>query len=206
MPTLLHIDVSPRGDWSISRKLSAAFAEQWKAKNPGGTVRYLDLATTPLPFVDLPWIAGAYSAPEQHTPEQKNALSVSDQLIAQLLEADEVVIGTPMYNFSTPARLKAWIDHVVRFGKTFIIDENGLKGLAAGRPVTIVIASGGNYTPGSPTESMNHEGPYLKTILGFIGITDVRFVLAGDTNDVTQGKVSAEAFLEKHLKSTLAAV
>ena len=191
MPTLLKIDVSPRGDYSVSRKLTARFAGQWKQKH-SGTVVDRDLVKTNLPFVDLPWIVGAFSAPDQHTPEQKSALKVSDDLIAELLAADEIVIGTPMYNFAVPAILKAWIDHIVRIGKTV---SSSYEGLAKGKKATLIIASGGVYAPGSHMESYNAETGYLKQILGFIGITDVTVVLAGGTNDVNQGKVPLDEFI-----------
>ncbi len=195
MPTLLHIDASPRGDYSISRKVSAAFADSWKQANPGGKVIYRDLTTSNLTFVDLDWIAGAYSAPEQHNDSHKKALAISDTVIAELLSADQVIIGTPMYNFSTPAVLKAWIDHIVRFGKTFKPSATGIEGLAGGRKVTVAIASGSNYLPGKPFAAYNRESDYLTQIFGFIGITDVKFILAGDTNDVTQGKVDVKTFV-----------
>ncbi len=206
MPTLLHIDVSPRGDYSVSRKLSAAFVEAWKGKNAGGKVIVRDLTKTNLPFVDLPWIAGAYSAPEQHTPEQKGALQVSDDLIAELLEASEIVIATPMYNFAVPALLKAWIDHIVRRGKTFNASDKGYEGLLGGRKATVIVASGGNFTAGSPAEKYNHETPYLQAILGFIGITDVKIVLAGDTRDLAMGKVQEADYLKPHLEAVRATV
>ena len=114
MPTLLHIDASPRGYRSISRKLSKAFAEEWHRKNHNGRIVYRDLVKTDLPFVDLQWIGGAYSPAEQHTPEQNAALKISDDLVDEFLAADEIVLGTPMYNFNVPANVKAWIDHIVR--------------------------------------------------------------------------------------------
>lgn len=206
MPTLLHIDVSPRGDHSISRKLSAAFVEAWKSKNAGGKVVVRDLTRTDLPFVDLPWITGAYSAPDQHTPEQKGALKVSDDLIAELLEASEIVIGTPMYNFAIPALLKAWIDHIVRNGKTFNAGEKGYEGLLGGRKATVIVASGGSYTAGSPLEKYNYETPYLQGILGFIGITPINIVLAGDARDVAMGKIKEADYLKPHLEAVQAAV
>ncbi len=206
MATLLHIDVSPRGDHSVSRKLSAAFTEAWKSKNPGGKVIVRDLTKTNLPFVDLPWIVGAYSAPDQHTPEQKGALKVSDDLIAELLEANEIVIATPMYNFAVPALLKAWIDHIVRYGKTFNVSDKGYEGLAGGRKATVIVASGGNYAPGAPAEKYNQETPYLQGILGFIGITDVKIVLAGDTTALAQGKVQEADFIKPLLEEARAAV
>jgi FMN-dependent NADH-azoreductase len=196
MSTLLKIDVSPRGDYSISRKLSNHFATEWQSNHVGGKIVTRDLATTKIPYVDLPWIAGAFTAPDQHTAEHKAALKISDELTDELLTADEVVISTPMYNFNLPAALKAWIDHIVRLHKTFSFGPEGLKGLAAGKKVTIIIASGSEYTAGSPLESYNLEGPYFRVIFGFIGITDLTIVHAGGTNKVAQGAVTAPVFLE----------
>jgi FMN-dependent NADH-azoreductase len=196
MSTLLKIDVSPRGDYSISRKLSNHFATEWQSNHVGGKIVTRDLATTKIPYVDLPWIAGAFTAPDQHTAEHKAALKISDELTDELLTADEVVISTPMYNFNLPAALKAWIDHIVRLHKTFSFGPEGLKGLAAGKKVTIIIASGSEYTAGSPLESYNLEGPYFRVIFGFIGITDLTIVHAGGTNKVAQGAVAAPVFLE----------
>lgn len=193
MSTLLKIDVSPRGEYSVSRRLSGEFAEQWKKANAGGTVVVRDLFKTELPFVDLPWIAGAYSTPDQHTPEQKAAIKVSDDLVAELLAADEIVLSTPMYNFAIPAVLKAYIDHIVRLGKTF---SSSYEGLAKGKKATLIVASGGVYTAGSPTEGYNAETNYLKQILGFIGITDVTIVLAGGSSAVDQGKIGRAEFLK----------
>ncbi len=199
MSTLLKIDVSPRGDYSISRKLGNRFATEWQSNHVGGKIVTRDLAATRMPYVDLPWIAGAFTPPDKHTEEHKAALKISDELIAELLAADEVVISTPMYNFNIPAVLKAWIDHVVRLNKTFSFSAEGLKGLAAGKKVTVIIASGSEYTSGSPMESYNAEGPYLRVILGFIGITDLTIVHAGGTNKVTQGAVTEPVFLEQFL-------
>jgi FMN-dependent NADH-azoreductase len=206
MPTLLQIDVSSRGDYSISRKLSAAFAEQWQAKNPGGTVTRRDLTKTQLTFVDMDWIGGAYSSPDQHTPEHKQALKLSDELIGELLAADEIVIGTPMYNFGVPAALKAWIDHIVRIGKTFNRDEQGYHGLVLGKKATFLIASGGNYAAGAPAEKYNQETPYLTSLFGFLGVTDTKAVHAGDTTAVMMGQVSMDEYLKPHVEEVKAAV
>jgi FMN-dependent NADH-azoreductase len=196
MSTLLKIDVSPRGDHSISRKLSNHFATEWQSNHVGGKIVSRDLATTQIPYVDLPWIAGAFTAPDQHTAEHKAALKVSDELTDELLAADEIVVSTPMYNFNLPAALKAWIDHVVRLNKTFSFGADGLKGLAAGKKLTIIIASGSEYTAGSPLESYNTQGPYFRIVFGFIGITDITIIHAGGTNKVAQGAVTAPVFLE----------
>ncbi len=101
-----------------------------------------------------------------------------------------------MYNFNLPAALKAWIDHVVRLNKTFSFGADGLKGLAAEKKLTIIIASGSEYTAGSPLESYNTQGPYFRIVFGFIGITDITIIHAGGTNKVAQGAVTAPVFLE----------
>ncbi len=208
MPTLLQIDTSARGDYSISRKLSKAYAEAWQGKNPGGNVIYRDLNTTDLTFVDMDWIGGAYSSPDQHTPEHKQALKLSDELIAELAEADEIVIGAPMYNFGVPARLKAWVDHIVRIGRTFSIGANGYQGLLADKPrkATFLIASGGNYAPGAPAEKYNQESPYLQSIFGFLGITDTKAIFAANTADIMQGKIQESEYLPPRIQEVQAAV
>ena len=198
MSTLLHISVSPRGTDSISRQLGDAAVEAWKANNPGGRVIERDLAKTPLTFVDVDWIAGAFSPPEYHTENHKKALALSNELVSELLEADEIILATPMYNFAVPAALKAWIDHVVRAGKTFRYTASGTpEGLLAGqhKKVLVTIASGGSYPEGSPMAALNYEIPYLRFILAYMGITDVRFVHAGGTASLMQGRVSRDEFL-----------
>ena len=206
MATLLQIDVSTRGDYSVSRKLTAAFAEEWKSKHPGGTVTHRDLTKTELTFVDMNWIGGAYTTPDQQTPEHKQALKLSDELIAELFAADEIVIGAPMYNFGVPASLKAWIDHVVRRGKTFNVGPGGYEGLVKGKKATFIIASGGNYAPGAPAEKYNSESPYLQTVFGFLGITDTQVVFSGSTADIDQKKTSLEQYLPPHLEEVKASV
>lgn len=203
MSTLLHISVSPRGEHSISRQLSNAAVKAWKKRNPEGRVIERDLAKTPLTFIDLDWIVGSFMAPEQHSGAHKKALALSDELVAELWEADEIVIGTPMYNFSIPAALKAWIDHVVRAGKTFRYNSEGRpEGLVAGhgKKVTVIVASGGAYTDGSGLAALNYEVPYLRFILGFIGITDVNFIEAGGTANIARGRISGQEFLSPFLK------
>ena len=206
MPTLLHLDASPRGDFSISRQLSAAAVAAWKDKHPGGKVIVRDLTKTKMTFVDLDWITGAFGAPDQLTDDHKSALAISDTLISELLEADEIVMGTPMYNFTIPAVVKAWIDHVVRAGKTFNYGSSGPEGLAKGRKMLVTVASGGSYDKASGMEAYNYETPYLRQILGFIGITDLTFVHAGGTMRVVQGQISAEEFLAPLLKQIRATV
>ncbi len=160
MPTLLTILASPRGDYSISRALSTDFVAEWQ-KTHGGTVVTRDLYQTKLPFVDLPWIAGAYTPADKHSPEMTEALAISNELIAELKAADHILIATPMYNFSTPAILKAWIDHVVRINETF---TSSYEGLVKNKKVFVIISSGSEYTAGSPLESYNKESSYLQAV------------------------------------------
>ena len=202
MPKLLSVLVSPRGDYSISRSLAKTFTDEWTSKNAGGEVVTRDLCNTKLPFVDLPWIAGAYSPAEQHSPEMKASLAVGDELIAELQAADHILIATPMFNFSTPAILKAWIDHVVRVNVTV---STSYEGLLKNKKVTVIIASGGVYTPGSYMEAYDRESGYLKAILGFIGLTDVTLIQAGGSNDVAQGKTTQEALVSTFIPEVQAA-
>ena len=204
MATLLHIDSSPRGTYSFSRTLSSAAVEAWRTKHPGGKVIVRDLTTTPMTFVDLDWIMGAYTPPEHHQENHKRALALSDEMVFELLEADTIIIGVPLYNFNLPAILKAWIDHVVRAGKTFQYTPQGPQGLASGKKATVLVASAGQYVAGSPTASFDALTPYLRQILGFIGITDVTFVQAGATAPVDQGKVDRSAFLAPLLEQVSA--
>lgn len=209
MATLLHINVSPRGNYSISRQLGNAAVQAWKERNPGSRVIERDLANTALTFVDLDWIAGAFSPPEQHNENHKRAIALSDELVSELIEADEIVLATPMYNFAVPAALKAWVDHVVRAGKTFRYSAAGKpEGLLAGKnkKVLAIITSGGNYGEGSGLSALDHEVSYLRFIFGLMGISDVRFVQAGGTGAVLQGRVSAEEFLAPHLREIASAV
>ena len=191
MPKLLVVEASPRGPDSVSRQLAERFAALWR-QNHGGEVVVRDLATSNVPYVSLPWIGGAFTPADQHSPEMQQAIKVSDEYIAELLAADEIVIGTPMYNFSTPALLKSWIDHVVRAGVTFSMSYEGL---VKGKKATVIIASGGNFAPGTPYASLNVASNYLKQILGFIGISDVTIILAGGTLAIDQGQMTMDAFV-----------
>ncbi|MER3355853.1 MAG: NAD(P)H-dependent oxidoreductase [Hoeflea sp. D1-CHI-28] len=193
MPTLLVVESSPRGNHSMSRGLTAMFIEQWLAKNPGGTVVERDLMESNLPFVTMPWL-GAYFTPiDQHSAEMKEILRLSDELVGEILNADHIVIGTPVYNYNVPAVLKAYIDHIVRKGKTLGFAGEGL---VHGKACTIVMASGGVYTEGSPIRDRDIATNYLKLILKVIGIEDVTVVAGGNAKSVDMGQTSRSAFLE----------
>ena len=173
---LLRIDSSARSS-SVTRQLTAKFVEEWKKNHPTGEVIQRDLATTVLPHITDHW-AGAHLEPSQLTPAQRNYLATSDRLIEELQAADTIVIGAPMYNFAIPSSLKAWIDQIVRMGKTIGYGASGARGLLANKRVIVVTARGGAYGKGSPAEKFDFQEPYLRHIFGFIGLTDVTFIHA----------------------------
>lgn len=195
MPTLLHLDSSPL-DSSISRELTREYTAAWKAKNPSGTVIDRNLSAAPPIPVDQAWVHAAYTPEQSRTLEQKQVLALSDTLISELEKADEIVIGVAMHNFSIPSTLKLWIDQVARAGKTFRYGANGPEGLLKGKKATILIASGGVYSEGSSAAHFNFVEPYLRTILGFLGITDVRVITAAGAAQVMSGNIDRQVFLK----------
>ena len=172
---ILHIDSSPRGERSHSRALTSAFVEELKKSHPDATVNYRDLGRAPVPHVDEAWIRSAYSDPSQRSDADKQAIAFSDELVDELLAADVLVVGAPMHNFSIPSTLKAYIDNVVRVGRTFSYPD--YQGLATGKKMFVLCARGGSgYGPGDQMEAVNFQDPYFKAIFGMIGITDISFV------------------------------
>jgi FMN-dependent NADH-azoreductase len=181
MANILHIDASPRGERSHSRRMTREFVEQWKQQHPNDTITYRDIVRNPPPHVDEPWIAAAFSPPEQHTPELQEALRSSDRLIDEFLAADIYVIGIPMYNFTVPSAFKAYIDQIVRVGRTWLFAPEDLempyKPLVHNKKMFVMTASGdGGYDAGGRNEKWNHQDPYLKTVFAFMGITDLSFI------------------------------
>lgn len=205
MSTLLHVDSSPL-ETSISRELAREFVKTWKSAHPTGTVLYRDLAANPPKPLDTAWIYSAFTPADARTPEQKAALAQSDELIAELLKADEYVISAAMHNFTVPSTLKLWIDQVVRVGQTFSYSAKGPEGLLKGKKATILTASGGIYAEGTPAAAANFVDPYLKTIFGFIGITDLKVVSAGGASQLMQGTIDRESFLKPNLERVRAIV
>jgi FMN-dependent NADH-azoreductase len=199
MPTLLHLNTSPLPS-SVSRELTREFVSNWKASHPSGKVIDRDLAANPPKPLDQAWIYATFTPEEARQPEQKDLIAYSDQCISELELADEYVIGVAMHNFSIPSVLKLWIDQVVRRGRTFSYGADGPKGLLSGKKATVLVATGGVYDAGTPYAALNFIDPYLRTILGFIGITDVKFVTAGGTAQLMSGTVDRGQFLQPHLE------
>ncbi len=200
MATLLHIDSSPLYDRSVSRQLSGAFVERWKTLRSGATVIDRDLNATSIPPISAEWIGAAYTPDEARTPQQKNLLALSDTLLAELERADEYVIGVPMHNFGVPSVLKLWIDQISRVGKTFSYANGAPKGLLVGKKATFIIATGGNYDAQTQMASFNFVEPYLRSVFGFLGVTDATFLTAGGTAVLNYGQ-DRNAFLAPHLES-----
>jgi FMN-dependent NADH-azoreductase len=175
MPTLLHLDSSMRHEGSRSRALSAHFAAAWQQANPDGTVIYRDLAAAPIPHLDLTAFSANFVADEDRTAAQREARKLAEALANELLAADEIVIGIPLYNFGPPSTFKAWFDRIVVPGLTVDLESGGLLG---GRRLTFTAARGGGYGPGTPREGWDHREPWLHHVFGQLGIDDVRVIQA----------------------------
>ena len=174
---LLHIDSAITGEQSVSRQLTARTVAAWQASHPGTQVDYLDLAVqapSHLSAQSLGFRTGQAAATEAERAE--NALS--EALVSQFMAADVIVIGAPLYNFSVPSQLKAWIDRVAQAGRTFAYTDKGPVGLAGGKTVIVASSRGGVYSASEGGQAMEHQESYLKVVFGFFGITDVRFVRA----------------------------
>jgi FMN-dependent NADH-azoreductase len=206
MPTLLQIDSSPL-ESSISRELTREFVKTWKAAHGDGHVIHRDLASgaDALKSIDAAWIHAAFTPTEALQPEQADALALSDRLIAELEQADEYVFGVAMHNFAIPSVLKLWIDQVVRGGRTFSYGENGTKGLLQGKKATILVASGGVYEQGTPRAALDFTEPYLRAVLGFIGVTALTFVKAGGMAQLRSGAIDRADLLRPALEQVRAA-
>ncbi|WP_414545542.1 FMN-dependent NADH-azoreductase [Nostoc sp. CCY0012] len=183
MANILHIDTSPRGERSISRQLSYELITSWKDTHLNDTVTYRDLGHHPVPHVDESWIAAAFTPPDNRTPELTEAIKLSDSLIDEFLAADRYILGVPMYNFSIPSKLKAYIDQIVRVGRTFAVTDNGYQGLVdSSKKVLVITSRGGSYRPGTPEAAYDYQEPYLRAIFGYMGLTDVTFIHADNLN------------------------
>ena len=189
---LLRIDSSARRN-SVSRQLTGRFIEAWQKEHPDGTVIERDLATTALPHITDEWVHAVHSDPASLTTQQKLVLQLSDELVEELVQADAIVIGAPMYNFAIPAPLKAWIDQIVRVGKTVLFAEAGPQGILKGKKVYVVTSRGGAFRPGTPTERYDYQEPYLRHILAFIGLTDVTFIHAENQKPGEQAEIAKAA-------------
>ncbi len=178
MSVLLHIDSSPRAA-SVSSRLAASFVARWKQQNALGTVIHHNTALERFPYLDEAAIDAAFTPYGERTAAQKLALAFSDRLVDELIAADIVVLGAPMWNLSIPASLKAWIDLIVREGRTFAFTAQGVVPLVPkGKRVYVFSARGGAYPADTPFHDFDQQEPYLRRILGVIGLTQMEFIVA----------------------------
>ena len=197
---ILHLISSPRKGASYSIQLGSALVEKLQAAHPGSTVHVHDLTNTPFPHLEEVHLQSFFTPVESRTPDQQAAVQHSDQAIAELMAADTIVIGAPLYNFGISSTLKAWIDHIARAGLTFRYSASGPEGLVKGKKVYLAVSSGGIYSAG-PTATYDFVVPYLKVVLGFLGMTDVTVARAeGSSNPDLQARA-----VEKGLASVVVA-
>ena len=171
---ILQINSSARSAGANSTRLADSITARLKAANPAAVVELRDLAANPHPVLDEAALGALFTPAEQRSPEQAARVALDDALIAQVQSADAIVLGVPMYNFGVPVQLKTWIDAIARAGVTFRYTENGPEGLVKGKKVYVALARGGVYRD-TPADS---QVPYLKGVLGFLGMTDVEFIYA----------------------------
>jgi FMN-dependent NADH-azoreductase len=177
MSKILNVISSPRGAASNSIQLANAIIDKLKQNDPAAAVEVKDLTKAPFPHLEEAHLNAFFTPVEQHTEANKEAISHSNQAIKEIMDADVLVIGAPMYNFSIPSVLKAWFDHIARAGITFKYGANGPEGLVTGKKAYIAVATGGIYSSGD-SAGYDFVVPYIKAFLGFIGITDVTIVRA----------------------------
>ena len=191
---VLHIDSGILGDHSVSRRLTAAIAAQVRADQPDATITYRDLVADALPHLTGAHLMAANAKPEELDSKVADDVATSAAVLEEFLAADTVIVGAPMYNFSLPSQLKAWVDRIAVAGKTFRYGENGAEGLAKGKKVVVVSTRGGHYSSG-PAAIMDHQESYLTAVFGFLGITDIEFVRAEGLNlgDVSKASAISEA-------------
>lgn len=192
MTQLLVVETSPRGQQSVSRLMTQRFLTAWRTAHPGGHIVHRDLVDSGLSFVTAPWLQAYFTPPADQSQAMKEELRLSDELVAELLAAEHLVISTPVYNYNVPATLKAWVDHIVRKGATLGFDG---RGLVKGKKATLLIASGGVYTEGSPIRDRDIATQYLRLILGVIGIEDVTVVAGGGAKSVDLREQTMDEFL-----------
>ena len=175
---LLHIDSSITGGASASRQVSAAIVAALARANPGLEIASRDLDADPIPHLDSARLASVRQAPPDAPTPTEADIAANGAILQQLLDADIVVIGAPMYNFTVPSQLKAWLDRILVPGKTFSYSESGPVGLAGGKRVIVASSRGGFYSEGQPAAILDHQESYLKGFFGFLGVTDITLIRA----------------------------
>lgn len=206
MTTILHVDSSPLGTASVTRQLTASIVEALVKAEPSATVVARDVAANPPDHLtgELMQVV-KFRNLEGLNERQREELALTDALVDEFLAADIVVIGAPMYNFSIPTQLKAWIDRLAQAGRTFRYTEKGPEGLAGGKRVIVASGRGGVYSTNPALAGLDHQEAYLRTVLGFFGITDVTFIRAEGIGMGPEAKEKALAGAAKEIEGLLVA-
>jgi len=191
---LLQIDSSPFGATAVSRRLTKAFVEGWLTEHREGEIARRDLTTIDIPAIDATWVAANYTPEDRRTCQQKEILRLSAELIKELTDADEYVIGMPIHNFGPPSRFKLWVDHI-------ITPSTIAKKLLARKRATFIIAAGRFYAPGLPDSNKNYLVPWLRTVFECLGMNDTQFVFADGSKKLHNGELDLATFLAPHLQA-----
>ena len=189
---LLCINSTPMSDEAISRRLTKAFVQDWRCKNRDGIVIARDLASIDIPAINAEWICANYTPEGSRTKQQDELLRLSKELIAELHDADEYVIGMPMHNWGPPSKFKLWVDQIV---------VPGCRGVLSQKSCTFVIATGWHHRPNSARASENYLVPWLRTLFRYLGVEDVRFIMADGSMEIAKGGIDREAFLAPHIEA-----
>jgi len=203
MTVLLQINASPRSERSLTRKLSSAFVEAWRAKEPSAGIIVRDIGVSPPPFVSEAWIGAAFTSPDGRTPQQHDLLRASDEMIDELTRADILVMATPMYNYGMPATLKAWFDQVIRVNRTFSFDlargDYPLEPILRGKTLVILASRGEfGFEPGGVRQSMNHLETHIRVAARYLGVETSHLIAIDyqEFGDHRHERSVAEAFAE----------
>jgi FMN-dependent NADH-azoreductase len=212
MKKILVLNASPREERSHSRRLTDVFVEYYKHCEPDSSIKFRDLGKSNIPHVNEKWIAGAFKAEQDRTNEEIDALRFSTELINELRDADVIVLGTPMYNWSVPSSLKAYIDQVLRVNETWEVNkedrQNPYIGLLKDKSLFLLFSRGAQgYEKGEYNEHMNFQSPYLRTVFNIIGVTDIEEVSIGGEafdpesfqNSVKESTVKIRELIQAHL-------
>ena len=203
MKNLLVISSSPAEKQSLSRQLLDSFSQQYQDQVAAVNITFRDVGRSPVPLLDMATIAAFYTPTEQLNAAQQQSLQLSNELISELKQADIVTIGSPMHNFSISAHLKTYFDQIARVGVTFEYTENGPRGLLDNKKVLVITSRGGNYS-NPATAALDHQEPYIRTLLKFIGISEVDFVhLQGVSSGNTQPLIEEAKVEIKHYINSL---
>ena len=200
---LLHVDSSILGTGSVSRGLTREIVAQWRRRHPDTEIEYLDLAVDAPAHFGPDALGIKFGLQDAPTEAQRRENAVSERLVSQFLAADVIVMGAPLYNFTIPTQLKAWLDRLAQAGRTFKYTDKGSVGLAGDKTVIVASSRGGVYSASAESEALAHQESYLKVVLGFFGISDVRVVRAEGT---AMGDAARAAGIKAAIRGIPAAV